>query len=125
MQPGSTDVQGWRDWIANTLNKGPLAEYRAKCDLKRRHPVVKVNATDFSVKCTGDVQESFNVHVWVPERAEKESKGLSRPAILFFHGGGWIHGNSLGDEGEILFPVLPGGFKLTGAQFYQSSSRRN
>lgn len=118
-------MKGWRDFIENTLTKGPLAEYRAKCDLKRRQPIAKVNATDVSVKCTGAEQESFNVRVWVPERAEKEIKGRSRPAILFFHGGGWIHGNSRGDEGEFLFLELRRGLKLSGAKFYQSSSRRN
>lgn len=83
--------------------KGPLREYRKRCDLNRRRPAAKVTARNVPVKCT-DGQGTFNVRVWEPERALSKTQARSRSAILFFHGGGWIHGNSCGDEGEFLIP---------------------
>ncbi|KIW99742.1 uncharacterized protein Z518_11155 [Rhinocladiella mackenziei CBS 650.93] len=96
--PNGTDVRLMRRWIDEVFLRGPLAEYRARINIKRRRPITKVDVQDVSVLCSGTSRESFGIRVYNPRLVERESKIHSRPAVLMFHGGGWIHGNPLGDE---------------------------
>ncbi|KIW95328.1 uncharacterized protein Z519_03912 [Cladophialophora bantiana CBS 173.52] len=96
--PRGTDVQAMRHWIDNVFLKGPLAEYRARCDIQRRRSGTRIYIKEVSVQCSDGSQDTFNIRVYEPQIEETISKRQLRPAILMLHGGGWIHGNSRGDE---------------------------
>jgi acetyl esterase/lipase len=53
----------------------------------------------------GDRDEIFDLWIYNVALSRNEETIL-RPAILMLHGGGWIHGNPLGDEGKHLRHVL-------------------
>ncbi|CAH0020336.1 unnamed protein product [Clonostachys rhizophaga] len=90
--PSGTDVDGMREWVNNVMVKGPLAEYRAKLDIKLRRPPQEVGKNIITVNAT-DGDGEYGIWVYEPTAA-----GARRPAILMLHGGGWIHGNPAGDE---------------------------
>jgi acetyl esterase/lipase len=97
--PNGTDVKGMRRWIDEVFLQGPMAECRAKCDVERRQPIVPVDVGNVLVPCAEGGQAHFTVRVYDPQIQAAEGEAQSRPAIIMLHGGGWIHGNPLGDEG--------------------------
>lgn len=92
--PSGTDVDGMREWVNNVMAKGPLAEHRAKLGIKLRRPPQEVGKNIITVKAT-DGDDEYGIWVYEPAAATTQ-----RPAILMLHGGGWIHGNPVGDEGK-------------------------
>ena len=94
--PHGTDVQGMRRWIEEKLLDGALWEHRNNCKIQRRRPEVPVDIQDLQIPCTDGSGDHFGIRVYQP-RLETEQL---RPAILMFHGGGWIHGDPRGDDCE-------------------------
>lgn len=97
--PLGTDVEGMRHWIEKTLLNGPLVEHRNKCKVKRRRDAIPVDIRDISIPCSNsDGDGNFGIRVYEPQIEAQEQTPQTRPAILMFHGGGWIHGDPRGDE---------------------------
>lgn len=94
--PHGTDVPSMRRWIDEVLLQGPLAEYRAKVNIKQQRSTADVDVYNVSVPCSDSSNNSFGIRVYEPDLPNSQSK----PAVLMFHGGGWIHGNPLGDESQ-------------------------
>jgi acetyl esterase/lipase len=102
--PSGTDVLGMREWIKATLMSDILLKHRAKAELNLRNPKKKVNKEIITIK-SSDGDEIFDL--WIYKVALSRSEETTpRPAILMLHGGGWIHGNPLGDEGKHLHHAL-------------------
>lgn len=97
--PSGIDVVGMRHWINEVFLKNPVAEWRSKCDISRRRPCARVNKYDISVPCSDSSQGSFSIRVYEPEFEGEKMNARKRPAVLMYHGGGWIHGTPQGDEG--------------------------
>ena len=97
--PSGIDVVGMRHWINEVFLKNPVAEWRAKCDINRRRSPATLNKYNISVPCLDPSQGSFGIRVYEPSTEGAEPNARNRPAILMYHGGGWIHGNPQGDEG--------------------------
>ncbi|KAF7558988.1 hypothetical protein G7046_g5165 [Stylonectria norvegica] len=96
MPPGD-DVHAMRKWIKEVFLGGALTEFREKCDMKLRRPKQEVKKDVVTIK-TSDGAGSFDL--WIYSLAAGGTEGKPKPAILMFHGGGWIHGDPSGDEGE-------------------------
>lgn len=96
--PSGTDVLGMRKWINETFLSSDLNKYREDFEIELQNPRQEINADIINVKCS-DGQGEFAL--WVYEPTTSGTSDKSRPAILMMHGGGWIHGNPLGDEGEL------------------------
>lgn len=94
VMPSGTDVDGMREWVNSVMVKGPLAKHRADLGIKLRRPPQEVGKNIITVNAT-DGDGEYGIWVYEPTAA-----GARRPAILMLHGGGWIHGNPAGDEGE-------------------------
>ncbi|VUC23414.1 unnamed protein product [Clonostachys rosea] len=90
--PSGTDVDGMRKWVDDVMVRGPLAEHRAKLEIKRRRDPQEVGKNIITVNAT-DGDGEYGIWVYEPTAA-----AALRPAILMLHGGGWIHGNPAGDE---------------------------
>ncbi|KAH8901173.1 alpha/beta-hydrolase [Thozetella sp. PMI_491] len=95
--PPGTDVKAMRQWISEVFMAGNLAEHRARFEVQRRRPKCKADKTIISIPCSEDSNEAFDLWIYEPH-AEGASETSQRPIILMLHGGGWIHGNPLGDE---------------------------
>lgn len=93
--PSGTDVEGMRRWVDDTFIKGELAKHRAQHSFQYRRPVRETTKEIVTISPNDDGENAFDL--WVYEVPTQETS--SRPAILMFHGGGWIHGNPAGDEG--------------------------
>lgn len=93
--PSGTDVEGMRKWINEVFLEGDLPKHRANFDFQYRRPVRKVNKEIISISAFDD-DAKFDLWVYQAENP----LGAPRPAVLMFHGGGWIHGNPAGDEGK-------------------------
>jgi hypothetical protein len=104
--PSGLDVQGMRHWIDNVYLASPLAETRKIVNFPRRRPEVPVATQDVRVPCSDGSNSDFGIRVYKPQILSEEQVSPLRPSILMFHGGGWIHGNPLGDEGQILHPLF-------------------
>lgn len=80
-----------REWLRNVYAKLPH-----EVPTKRVRPRVDVTITDTSVQYgEGDM---FSVRIYDPQADEDSAL---RPALLMFHGGGWIHGFPAMDEGTV------------------------
>lgn len=88
-----------RKWVKEVFLDGELAKLRANADFEFRRPRQDVKKEIISIKTT-DNTEMFDLWVYQPTSATGGS--TSRPAVLMFHGGGWIHGNPGGDESKQL-----------------------
>ncbi|KAI7972798.1 hypothetical protein EIK77_003944 [Talaromyces pinophilus] len=100
--PSGTDVYAMRNWVKDVLTDGPLGKYRANLGLNlRRIPAQEIRKEIFTVSRT-DGNGSYGFWVFEPVSAQVDNQASSRPAILMFHGGGWIHGDPSGDEGELI-----------------------
>ena len=97
--PSGTDVVAMRHWINEVFLKDPIAEWRTKCDISRRRARALVNKSNVSVTCLDSSQDSFGIRVYEPSIEGAEASTQKRPAMLMYHGGGWIHGTPQGDEG--------------------------
>ena len=93
--PAGTDVEGMRKWINDVFLEGDLPKHRAKFSFPYQHPVQKVKKEIITIDAPGG-DDHFDL--WIYETETRTSS--SRPAILMFHGGGWIHGNPGGDESK-------------------------
>ena len=96
MPPGD-DVQAMRKWVKDVFLGGALTEFREKFDIKLRRPKQKIKKEIVSIK-TSDGSGTFDLWIYTP--ATGGTGGKPRPAILMFHGGGWIHGDPSGDESK-------------------------
>lgn len=83
-----------RRWIQEELLEGPLAEHRNNCKIERRRPEVTVLISDIRIACFDGSGDDFGMRVYEPQI----STDAPKPAILMFHGGGWIHGDPRGDD---------------------------
>lgn len=92
--PHGADVYGMRKWINEELLNGRLAEHRNSCKIERRRPEVDVLIHDVRVPCMDGSGDSFGMRVYEPQNGSD----ASRPVILMYHGGGWIHGDPRGDD---------------------------
>lgn len=96
--PSGTDVQGMRRWIKEVYLDPVLIEARNKCNFNRRRPQQKVNKTVVSVKSSDGSGETFEL--WIYQTDDKPP-ARGKPALMMLHGGGWIHGTPLCDEGKL------------------------
>lgn len=96
--PSGTDVQGMRRWIKEVYLDPVLIEARNKCKFNRRRPQQKVNKTVVSVKSSDGSGETFEL--WIYQTDDKPP-ARGKPALMMLHGGGWIHGTPLCDEGNL------------------------
>jgi acetyl esterase/lipase len=94
--PSGTDVEGMRKWVDETFGSGLLDEDRAKCEIRRRQPKAIIDKKVVSIIPSDGSNIGFEL--WIYQSAKRESITRARPAILMFHGGGFIHGSPLGDE---------------------------
>ncbi|KZO91192.1 alpha/beta-hydrolase [Calocera viscosa TUFC12733] len=83
--PAPDDHFGWRSWEQEKMRDGPKPVLA-----KRYRTAVKVNRTNVSVTYDGD--NTYRILVHNPEPYPGEATSL-RPAVLWFHGGGWAHGS--------------------------------
>jgi hypothetical protein len=102
--PHGANVYGMRKWIQEELLEGPLAEHRNGCKVERRRPEVPVLAHDVRVACADGSGDEFGMRVYEPQIPAE----TPRPAILMFHGGGWIHGDPRGDDCKCLWCCIHG-----------------
>jgi acetyl esterase/lipase len=89
-----SDVQVMRRWFKNNARKIDL---RPRC-----HPLktpVPVNVGDVNVKYGDGGKEKFMVRVYDPQDGSG-SEGVLRPALIMYHGGGWVLGDATADEGK-------------------------
>jgi len=85
--PSGTDVEGMRKWLLETrISRKPLA--------RRFRTEVKINYADVEIQYDGG---EYSLRVHIPEIPPNEALG-KRPALIFYHGGGWIHGDAEGDH---------------------------
>ena len=102
--PSGTDVLGTRKWIKTTFMSDALLEHRAKAKLNLRLPKRKVNKEIVTITSS---EGDETCDLWIYQVAHSGSdKSTPRPAILMLHGGGWVHGSPLGDEGMHLIRAL-------------------
>lgn len=86
-----------REWVKDVVMKfarGPPAYCR-------RRPLAEVAIKDVSITYGND--DTFRVRVYVP--AVEEANNAPRPALVMYHGGGWIHGYPEVDEGNSIAPT--------------------
>jgi acetyl esterase/lipase len=98
--PQGTDVEGMRRWVGEVFENEAFLESRRNIDIKRRRPVQNIRKTIMPAPCLGDDHQSFDLWIYEPINETKDAGTQLRPAVLMFHGGGWIHGNPVGDECE-------------------------
>ena len=98
--PSGTDVQGMRKWVKEVFAEGLLPAYRDKFEIKLRRPRQNVQKRSIFVHCSDG---SGDFEMWAYEPAAKSTS--PRPAILMFHGGGWIHGDPSADDGQSYFMI--------------------
>lgn len=83
-----------RKWTTETygnLPKRPLSKrVRSEADIQ----ITTVPIT-YGIDC------SFSIRIYVPVAPEAET--LSRPALIMFHGGGWMAGSAEGDDGKPFY----------------------
>jgi acetyl esterase/lipase len=98
--PQGTDVEGMRRWVGEVFKNEALLDSRKNLSIKRRQPEEEVRKTIVPVPCLGSSQKSFDIWIYEPTNAASNTGTQPKPVILMFHGGGWIHGNPVGDECE-------------------------
>ncbi|KZT61391.1 alpha/beta-hydrolase, partial [Calocera cornea HHB12733] len=82
--PQPADHLGWREW-----EKGETKRLKPVL-AKRYRPAVNVNRKDVTVTYDGDNMYRILVHDPEPYPGEPT---VPRPAVLWYHGGGWAHGS--------------------------------
>lgn len=96
--PEGTDVEGMRRWVNESFENREIVERRRNIGFRRRKSKQDVEKTIFSVECSDNSGEGFDLWLYQPSISDTEDQKSLRPAILMFHGGGWIHGDPSGDE---------------------------
>ncbi|KEF61324.1 uncharacterized protein A1O9_02889 [Exophiala aquamarina CBS 119918] len=106
--PPSDDVPGMRRWVQELFMSEAYNKEKARFRSKYPQDLKKVNKSIVPVSTPGQKDEAFDIWVYEPFLDEQSSSSELRPAILMFHGGGWIHGNPVGDEvfSELLAALL-------------------
>lgn len=92
--PDPTDhikAREWLETIYKPMPKTPKPTCYARCS-------TPVKIRDVTVSYGSD--DHFNVRVYEPEETATPTQTVL-PAILAFHGGGWIHGYSALEDGRI------------------------
>ena len=84
-----------RKWVREVFVDGPLPAYRNNFEIQRRRPKQDVRKEIFPIHCSNG---SGDFNLWLYEPTAKPI--ATRPVILMFHGGGWIHGDPSADDGE-------------------------
>lgn len=89
------DHVGAREWLEKVyqpLPKTPKLVHQVREPVEIRIHDVVVNY---------ESQEGFNIRVYEPQTPGREESELY-PAVLAYHGGGWIHGYSRLEDGEAI-----------------------
>ncbi|KIX04739.1 uncharacterized protein Z518_05609 [Rhinocladiella mackenziei CBS 650.93] len=86
--PPGTDVERMRHWISTDYTAIP------KTSFLHRHIRERVPIEQQDVKvCYGETFD-FTMRIYTPLRGRCQP----RPAVIMYHGGGWIHGDATSDE---------------------------
>lgn len=99
MPPGD-DVPGMRRWVQELFMSEGYNKERARFRSQFPQDLPKVNKSIVTVSPSGEKDENFDLWIYESPPNKQSSGSTLRPAILMFHGGGWIHGNPIGDEGQ-------------------------
>lgn len=99
MPPGD-DVPGMRRWVQELFMSEGYNKERARFRSQFPQDLPKVNKSIVTVSPPGEKDENFDLWIYESLPNEQSSGSTLRPAILMFHGGGWIHGDPIGDEGQ-------------------------
>ncbi|KFG81837.1 alpha/beta hydrolase domain-containing protein [Metarhizium anisopliae] len=83
----------WVDEVIMKFPRGPPADCH-------RRPLAKIAIKNVSITYGSD-DATFRVRVYVPAAEDMQSVP-SRPALIMYHGGGWIHGYPEVDEGKAI-----------------------
>ncbi|KAL1894190.1 hypothetical protein Sste5346_005976 [Sporothrix stenoceras] len=89
LSPGPSDpldVAGARKWLEDQY--GPMPKTP---QAKRVRPEIELAVEDVPI-VYGEDKATFNIRVYTPQIKDASSGPV--PAILAYHGGGWIHGHS-------------------------------
>lgn len=98
--PDGTDVEAMRRWVRDVFQSEGWAREKARFQIKRRRPTTSISKTIESVPCPDTSGEHFDLWIYEPQSTAIASE--PRPVLLMFHGGGWIHGSPIADEGTSL-----------------------
>ena len=96
--PDSTDVDSMRRWVDGKVSSEGFAYEKARFRVPRRRPARQITKKIVSVKCSDESENRFDLWVYDPRIKGSDLLSIARPALLMLHGGGWIHGNPMGDE---------------------------
>ena len=96
--PDGTDVKAMRKWVEAVFTNPEFLQYQRTVNIRRGKAVQTITKTIVSIPCSDESGQSFDLWIYEPAKVGLEDGGNERPAILMFHGGGWIHGNPSGDE---------------------------
>lgn len=64
----------------------------------RRRPLAEIDIKNVFINYGTD--DNFRVRVYVPLVEDAQSHISGKPALIMYHGGGWIHGYPEVDEGK-------------------------
>lgn len=92
-----SDIQAMRSWFKN--NKFDL---RPRCQPSKAP--VPVNVGNINAKNGDGEEEKFMIRVYEPQDGSRP-EGILRPALIVYHGGGWVLGDPTADEGKQI-PIL-------------------
>lgn len=85
-----------RKWLDDTYINLPK---EPKTQAHRTRSPVTIEITDVLVP--SDDEKHFSIRVYDPiPQSKLESAEELRPAVILYHGGGWIHGFPKGDDGN-------------------------
>ena len=98
--PQGDDVSGMRRWVQEVFSSKGYNEEKARFQSKYQQRANRVTKSVIPVPISAGSDECFDLWIYEPLSDEKNSRIKLRPAIFMFHGGGWIHGSPIGDEGE-------------------------
>jgi len=89
-----SDIQVMRAWFKNNASE---FDHRPRCQPLKT--LVPVDVGNVDAKSVDGQQEKFQVRVYDPQDGSG-STGALRPALIMYHGGGWVLGDATADEGE-------------------------
>lgn len=95
------DHVGAREWLEKVYRPLPKTPKPIHC--VRKPTAIRIH----DVIVSYGNQEKFNLRVYQPQISSHEESTRSLPAVLAYHGGGWIHGYSELEDGEIVPSVSP------------------
>ncbi|KIW23823.1 uncharacterized protein PV07_11993 [Cladophialophora immunda] len=92
-----SNVQFMRRWFKDNARK---ADLRPRCEPLKTPVAVEVSLEN--VKYGQGGGEQFQVRVYEPQDGS-QSEGINRPALIMYHGGGWVLGDPTADEDLSIF----------------------